>query len=534
MVDRIRALQRVEEYHDLFDAMHAAIVVHAPDTSVRYCNAVSADLLGLTMGQMAGKTAIDPAWCFVDEAEQAMGLEDYPVNRVLKSREPVKNIMVGINRPRTQDRVWVLCNAYPSWKDDGSLEQIVVTFIDISEQRRTEKEKERLEKQLHEIQRIEAVGQLAGGIAHDFNNMLTAILATCELVELGGHPSGDPLEPIREIAMAATRAAGLTRQLLAFSRKQTLHPRSLHLNSLIQDMTTMLQRLIGEAVELETSFHEPLLPVRADPGQIEQVIVNLVMNARDAMPSGGRLTLETADVDVDDVYSARHRGVAPGRYSMISVTDTGVGMDEVTRTRIFEPFFTTKDVGKGTGLGLSSVYGIVKQSGGFVWVYSEQGDGASFKIYLPIDAQVMGPSEVTTPKYEGPLRGKECILVVEDDESVRALTSLILRRYGYEVHEACGPEEALRLDMTISDNLALLLTDVVMPRANGRQLAKQLRMRRPGLKVLYMSGYTENAIAHNGVLDLDAVLVEKPFTSETLARKVRELLDSGSDPTDPG
>jgi two-component system, cell cycle sensor histidine kinase and response regulator CckA len=520
-----RALSSVAQYRELIENLHAGLVVHAADTSIMLCNATSAELLGLSMDQMTGKTAIDPAWCFMGADEAPMPLEDYPVNRVLATRQPLRNLVVGINRPLTEDRVWVLCNAYPVLDEAGELQQVVVTFIDISEQRRAESARERLEEQLRQTQRMEAVGQLAGGVAHDFNNLLTAIMGTCDLIELSAARGLDTSRYVEDIRVASTKAASLTRQLLAFSRKQVLQPRQLDLNHVVSEMDSLLRRIIGEDIEFVTALAEDLGPVLADPGQLEQVVMNLVVNARDALPGGGKVTLETAEVHLDDDYARDHPDIAPGPHALLSITDNGVGMTEEEQTRAFDPFFTTKEVGKGTGLGLATVYGVVKQSGGHIWLYSEPGEGTTFKIYLPVDhSDVEEP--VVSPPAADTLVGTETVLVVEDEPSVRSLACAVLRRFGYRVFEAADPDEAVRTSHRIDGTLHLLLTDVVMPRASGRQLAKQLCVQRPDLRVLYMSGYTDNAIVHHGVLDRGAALLEKPFTAEGLALKVREVLDT--------
>jgi len=337
----------------------------------------------------------------------------------------------------------------------------------------------------------------------------------------------DPLrESVEEIKKAGERAAFLTRQLLAFSRKQILQPQVLDLNDLIREMEKMLGRVIGEDIELEIILLPELGRVKADPGQLEQVIMNIVVNARDAMPQGGKLTIETANVDLDEAYTRKHGvKIEPGPYVMLAISDTGTGMDEETQSHIFEPFFTTKEKGKGTGLGLSTVYGIVKQSGGYIWVYSEPGEGTIFKIYLP---RVKGDVEVLK-KRQGSKdipQGSETVLVVEDDEMVRNLTRKILKMYGYNVLEAQNGEAALRVSKQQDGPIHLLIIDVVMPDISGRELAERLQRLRPEMKVLYMSGYTENAIGHHGVLDPGVAFIQKPFTHEDLIRRTRKVLDS--------
>ena len=383
-----------------------------------------------------------------------------------------------------------------------------------------------LEEQLAHSQRMEAVGLLAGGVAHDFNNLLTAIIGHSEIMLLELRPGAPLSENVREIVKAAERGNSLTRQLLAFGRRQILQPWVVNLNSTMADMNKMLQRLIGEDIELATVLDPDLGLVRVDPGQIEQIIMNLALNARDAMPKGGKLTLETANVFLDEHYAQTHLEVKPGLYVMLAVSDNGMGMDSETQARIFEPFFTTKGKGKGTGLGLATVYGIVKQSGGHIWLYSEIGKGTTFKIYLPRAEEVSEPSLRTAPVISS-LQGEEAILVVEDDESLRGVIANLLERYGYTMLEAANGEEALAAGANREEPIHLLLTDVVMPRMSGRELAEGLAQLHPETKVLYMSGYTDNAIVHHGVLDSGLHFIQKPFKLLTLLQKVREVLAAG-------
>jgi PAS domain S-box-containing protein len=381
----------------------------------------------------------------------------------------------------------------------------------------------RLEEQLRQSQKLESVGQLAGGIAHDFNNLLTVITGYAELT-LKHLKKSDPLaRNVEEIKKAADRAATLTRQLLAFSRKQVLQPKVLDLNTIIVNIEKMIGRLIGENMELRTLPSPGLAFVKADPGQIEQVILNLVVNARDAMPAGGKITIETANVYLDEAYSREHIAVQPGRFAMLAVTDSGHGMDTGTIKKIFEPFFTTKEQGKGTGLGLATVYGIVKQSGGNIWVYSEIGVGTTFKIYLPqVDEQISAPD--ADAAHPASAAGTETILLVEDEEKVRHLASESLRQHGYTVLEATDGEHALAICRQHEGPIDLLLTDVVMPKMSGKVLAEQLVRLRPDTWVLYMSGYANQAIVHQGILDEDISFIEKPFTPDGLVLKVVERL----------
>ncbi len=386
-------------------------------------------------------------------------------------------------------------------------------------------ERKQLEEQFHQAQKMEAVGRLAGGVAHDFNNLLTAILGSADLV-LESLTAGVPeREELEEIRKAALRAADLTRQLLAFSRQQVIAPTALNPNEVVANMDKLLRRLLGEDVELRTRLTSDLVTVKADPSQLEQVVVNLAVNARDAMPNGGKLTIETQNVELDEAYVRGHISAQPGPYAMIAVSDTGVGMDAATQARIFEPFFTTKEIGKGTGLGLATVYGIVQQSGGWIWVYSEPGQGTTFKIYLPRVTEAVPPAAVT-PAPPASVRGSETILLVEDDEMIRNLVQKVLKANGYRVLVAANGRDAERVAGQHEGPIHLLMTDVVMPGMNGREVAERLAAARAGLRVLYLSGYTDDAIVHHGVLEPGVAFLQKPFTPAVLGRKVREVLDS--------
>ncbi|HUQ49219.1 MAG TPA: cache domain-containing protein [Terriglobales bacterium] len=388
-------------------------------------------------------------------------------------------------------------------------------------------ERRALEQQLRQSQKMEAVGRLAGGVAHDFNNLLTVISGYNEMsldALSNEHPARRELEEIRK---ATERATALTKQLLAFSRQQVLESKVMDLNTVLSSMDNLLRRLLGENIELTIALERNLGSVKADPNQIGQVIMNLAVNARDAMAStrGGKLFIETANVNIDESFARDHISLKPGRYVLIAVTDSGAGMDDETRTHIFEPFFTTKPAGSGTGLGLSTVYGIVNQSGGEIYVYSEPGVGTTFKVYLPrVDEAVA--EEEAAPRRRSTVQGKETILLVEDEESVRTLTVQVLKRFGYDVLAAPDPSHALQLCAQNHGKIALLLTDVVLQRMSGRELAEQIVGLEPAIRVLYMSGYTDDAVLHNGVLSAEAYFLQKPFTTDGLARKVREVLDA--------
>jgi two-component system, cell cycle sensor histidine kinase and response regulator CckA len=413
---------------------------------------------------------------------------------------------------------WIAGHARVLVDAAGSATGMIGVGIDITERKS-------LEDQFRQSQRMEAIGQLAGGVAHDFNNLLTAIIGYANLVSSALEPGDPKLEDVDEIIQAADRAAVLTRQLLAFSRKQVLRPRLVDLNDTVADTVKMLRRMIPEHIELTPILAPELRPTRVDPAQLEQVVMNLVVNARDAMPSGGLLTIETAMVDLDEAYARQHVPARPGRYVMLTVSDTGIGMDATTLRRIFEPFFTTKEQGRGTGLGLATVYGIVNQSGGNIWVYSEPNRGSTFKVYLPA-AEGSADRELAIGT-EGPAVGSETILVVEDETAVRHLTRAILERAGYNVHDAADPIEAEALFAELTDAVDLLITDVVMPGSDGPAMYQRFAQRRPGLKVLFMSGYTDASLVRNGILDSTSgfTILDKPFTARTLTRTVREVLD---------
>ena len=411
---------------------------------------------------------------------------------------------------------WVSGNGRTFYDDSGAPTRAAGIALDVTE-------RIRLEDQYRQAQKMEAIGQLAGGIAHDFNNLLTAIDGYCSLIADSKNLDDSERDYVSEVQRAAERASGLTRQLLAFSRRQILEPRVIDLRDSIKGLEPMLKRLIGEDIEVTVRTGPDREAVKADPGQIEQVIMNLAINARDAMPKGGKLLIEVTRVFIAGAHLRQGTTVKAGRYVMLAVSDTGEGMDSATQARIFEPFFTTKQKGKGTGLGLSTVYGIIKQSEGYIWLYSELGIGTTFKVYLP---QVDDPVEpiAAAPRTGGTLLGTETILVVEDEPAVRQLVERVLRKRGYTVLLAATPSEASEITLREKKPIQLLISDVVLPQMSGRALAQEILPNQPGMRVLYMSGYTDDAIVHHGVLDPGTPFLQKPFTPDSLARKVREVL----------
>ena len=496
-----------------------------------------------------------PMWVYAEETRRFLAVNDAAVAHYGFSRDEFLAMTLRDIRPPEQvkaldefaearrkaspgaafrsDRVW------KHHKKDGTLIDVkvaaspipfaggdawLVLASDVTEEKR-------LEAQLRQSQKMESVGRLAGGVAHDFNNLLGVITGYGELLqrEIGpGHPA---FGRVAEIRKAAERAAGLTRQLLAFSRKQVLEPKVLDLNVVVSETEKMLRRLIGEDVQLITVFEEGLGSVKADPGQIEQVIVNLAVNARDAMPEGGKLIIETANVDLDEGYTRTRPEAVTGRHVMIAVSDTGQGMDPETLAHLFEPFFTTKEPGKGTGLGLATVHGIVRQSGGHVSAYSEKGRGTTFKIYLPRHDEEQRPAHLIAETAAAAPSGTETILLVEDEPSLRVMIGEILEAAGYKVLEGPSPEEALATAGSYGGPISLMLTDVILPRMSGRQVADALRSSRPETRVLFMSGYTDDAIGHHGILEPGTHFLQKPFTSDSLLHKVRDILDAGPGPS---
>jgi PAS domain S-box-containing protein len=488
-----------------------AVVITDPQGTIEYVNPAFTLITGYDRDEVLGKNTR-----ILKSGKQDPAFYDQLWAAILKG-ETWRGEM--INRRKDGSTYTEQMSITPVRGARGNITHFIATKQDITERKL-------LEEQLRQAQKMEAVGRLAGGVAHDFNNLLTIISGYGELLRERMGPQD--IGYVEEIIRAGERAAGLTRQLLAFSRRQLLSPRVLNLNLVVADLEKMLRRLIGEDVELATVKHPGLGQVRADPGQIEQVIVNLAVNARDAMPQGGKLTIETANINLDVNYSRTHANVPPGPYVMLAVTDTGVGMDAEVQGHIFEPFFTTKEKGKGTGLGLATVYGIVKQSAGNIWVYSEPGRGSMFKIYLPRVDEVAIEEEKARARPQA-ARGSETVLVVEDEEGVRSLVCTTLKSQGYKVLEASAPNEAISIVENFAEPIHLLLTDVVMPQMNGKELANRILAARSGTRVLYMSGYTDDAIIRHGVLDASTYFLQKPFTPGSLMQKVRDVLDAEAD-----
>jgi len=508
--ERTASLERSEErYRTLAESAEDVIFVMDSEARFEYVNTAGAAYFGISPDRIVGRRLSDL----------------FPAEVAEPLRANIDRVYATAKSVRTEDRV--LLQNREQWFDMRlvPIKAQHETFRTIFGIGRNITEQKKLARQFQQAQKMEAVGQLAGGIAHDFNNLLTAILGYSELL-LQTLPEDDGRrQDVEEIQKAGQSAGALTRQLLAFSRKQILEPVVLDLNAVVANLDRMARRLIGEDIEIITQLAPELARVTADAGQIEQVLLNMAVNARDAMPEGGTLTIETANVELDEQYAQTHAGTAPGHYVMLAISDTGHGMDEQTQSHLFEPFFTTKEKGKGTGLGLATVYGIVKQSGGSIWVYSELGQGTAFKVYFPRVEGVAVPL-VTARSSVRPPTGTETILLVEDASALRKLARKILERYGYTILDAPDGDEALRICERHQGTIHLLLTDVVMPGMSGRALADRLALLHPATKVLYASGYTDNAIIHHGALIAGTAFIQKPYTPEALARKVREVLDA--------
>jgi signal transduction histidine kinase/ActR/RegA family two-component response regulator len=488
------------------DGLLEGVQIIAFDWTYRYLNGAAARHGQRDVKDLVGRTMMA---CYP-------GIEHTPVfatmRRVMDSRQ-AERVRNEFTYPSGESR----------WFDlviEPSPEGICVLSIDVTDEHHAAERQRALDAQLQQAQKMEALGQLAGGIAHDFNNLLTQILGYCDLLtdSLGEDPRA---ADVREVRKASDHAAALTRDLLAFSRKQVPELRVLDLNAVISDSARMLARLLGETIDMDVRLNPALGRIKADPTHVNQILMNLVANARDAMPDGGKLTVETRNTELDEEYRSTHLDARPGRYVQLAVTDTGQGMTPEVQAHLFEPFFTTKAIGKGTGLGLASVHGIVKQSGGNIWVYSEPGRGTTFKVHLPrVDDAVESPA----PPDEPPSVTPATVLIVEDNEALLALATRILERDRYDVLAAGSGDEALRIAGTHPGPIDLLLADVVMPGRSGPALAQEILQARPGLAVVHMSGYTDDAVVRHGIVDAAVTFVQKPFTPDGLLRKVREAL----------
>jgi PAS domain S-box-containing protein len=521
ITDRKRAEEALRKseakFKSLFDEAPVGYMELDTKGRITQVNRTELAMLGYSAEEMIGQ----PIWKFNVKEEESRQRVTAKLSGSMQTGKPFKRTY----KRKDGTTLPVLLDDSVIRDAEGRVTGIHAVIQDITERKRTEEEMVTLQEQLRQSQKMEAIGRLAGGIAHDFNNLLTVIKGYTQLslVELN---EMDPLKGnLQEIKKASDRAADLTRQLLAFSRRQILDFKVLDLNMLLQDLGKMLHRILGEDIELVYVLAEDLGKIKTDPGQIEQVILNLAVNARDAMPSVGKLIIETANVELDETYARTYIGATPGHYVMVSVSDTGYGMSPEVKEHIFEPFFTTKEKSKGTGLGLSTVYGIVKQSGGYIWVDSEPGCGTTFKIYLPRveeEASVLHPTDDTSSLP----CGSETVLIVEDEPSVRGLVVRVLRELGYTLIEAANGEEALHIVQEQDDKkINLLLTDVVMPQMGGKELADQLKIPQPDIKVLFISGYTDDAIVRHGVLEPGTNFLQKPFSPSALTHKVREVLD---------
>jgi two-component system, cell cycle sensor histidine kinase and response regulator CckA len=504
-----------ERFHSLFSNMAEGVAMHElimdePGKPVNYrivdVNPQYERMLGLRRTQVIGKSAIEAY-----DTREAPYLDEY--SKVALSGVPSQLETHFAPLDKHFDI------SIAPWGDGG----FATIFSDVTSRKRAEEEHLKLEGQLMQIRKLESIGQLAGGVAHDFNNMLAPILGYAEMLLMGLPDDSSRRTDLEQIIKAAERARDLTRQLLAFARKQTLQMTPLDLNQVIVGFEKMLRRTIREDITIETHLFPQIGSIEGDVGQIEQIILNLAINAQDAMPDGGTLLIETAEVILDEAYAKTHEGVIPAAYVMVMMSDTGAGMDEEILDKIFDPFFTTKELGRGTGLGLSTVYGIVKQHGGHIWVYSEAKEGTTFRIYFPRSEKHREREVPIVP--EDTAHGTETILVVEDQEQVRNMACQMLRRYGYRVFEAAEGKTALEIAASLEKPIDLLVTDVVMAGMNGQELYQRLSAVQKQVRVLYMSGYTTNVISHHGVLDSSIHFIQKPFSVKDFIGKVRQVLD---------
>lgn len=510
-------VQSRARYRRLVTRMAAIVFELAVDGTVLFVNEAIGPITGYQPNELAGRSW----WDTFFHGEARRQVDD--LISLFQSGD-VSHYEMALTA-KNGATVILAVNSANRYGVNNRLEQIIGFGVDITDRRRAEDALLIKDEQLRQAQKMEAIGRLASGIAHDFNNLLTVINGYSELALSHERLDTELRQDLEQVKACGFKAALLTRQLLAFSRKQVLEPKVLDLNKLVGDIESLLRRIIGEDIALLSHLDPALKPLKVDPGQMDQVIMNLAVNARDAMPRGGRLLIETKNVQFDDAYTGLHSYVKPGAYVMLAMSDTGEGISAETRSRIFEPFFTTKEPGKGTGLGLSTVYGIVKQSGGSIEVYSEVGNGTTFKIYLPQSDDHTATSNEDQVRLDV-LRGTETILLVEDDDMVRALARVMLERLGYAVLQAKNGAEALNICLSHSGSIHLLITDVVMPGMNGRELARRLQEQWSTVKVLYMSGFTDDAVILHGLVQAEHSFLQKPFSSSTLASKVRRVLDS--------
>jgi two-component system cell cycle sensor histidine kinase/response regulator CckA len=502
------ARQCEERFHDLFENAKDILFTLDLEGQITSLNKSAEEVMGWSKSEALQKNIKSLV------APEHFGLCGQMMQRIV-NEEPLQHFEISMLRK--DGRKALLETSARLIRANGKKEGVQGIARDVTERRQ-------LENMVRQSQKLEAIGRLSGGLAHDFNNLLCVISGHAEMLSEQLEPASTAVKSVAQIRKATDSAASLTRQLLAFSRKQVFHPQTMDLNAIVVETEKLLGRLIGEHIEFFTALDPALGNVRVDPLQIEQVLVNLILNARDAMPQGGKLTIETSNIELEEKHKSKRSIIPAGRYVMFAVTDTGCGMDEETQSRIFEPFYTTKELGKGTGLGLATVYGIVKQSGGFIWVYSELGCGTTFKVYLPRFDDTNVRARSSKQQMEAS-KGTETILLVEDAEPLRTLIREFLKDNGYTVLEAGNGTEAMRIASDFSGPIHLLLTDVVMPKIGGQQLADQLMRIRPATKVLYMSGYPNDGIVHSGILAAGVVLLEKPFTREILSKRVRQVLD---------
>ncbi len=507
-----------ELYRSVVSAMAEGVVVQEQNGRITACNESAQRILGLSEDQILGLTSVDPRWKAIHEDGSPFPGETHPSMVALQTGQRQSNVCMGLQTPDGES-TWILINAEPFFSPIAKERGVVTTFSDITDRKK-------LEEQLSRAQRLEALGRLAGGVAHDFNNILGIVVGHCDLMAEKVSPSDERIPVhIKAIRKSAEHAAALTRQLLAFSRKQVMRMSRLDLNEIVRNLSEMLKRLIGENIELRFQQHPEPGWINIDPVQIEQVVLNLVVNARDAMPNGGRVTISTANVDLDDTLISNSRSVPPGSYVVLSVSDTGHGMDLKTMSRLFEPFYTTKEMGRGTGLGLSIIYGIVRQSSGYLLVDSKPGTGSTFKVYLPRAQGSVEAVPAATVRPVARTRTAATILLVEDDPDLRELTTAMLARGGYTILSASTAKEALATSESYNDPIALMITDMMLCGGmDGCQLSEQIHSQRPDTKILIVSGYSESLVHRSPSPKNSIEFMEKPFSAEQLRERVRDIL----------